>query len=83
MESTHQVITKYIDEAIEKSVGKSATMAADEAVNKYYAKAQVENKQHMTDLKTFFSIELSKVVEIAGARPTEERVREIILEESR
>ncbi len=88
MKTTHQIITKYIDEAVNKAVSKSVDKASEEAATKAVGKMKVfmqqlntENKQHMTDLKTFFSLELGKVAEITQARPTEERVREIVQEE--
>ena len=94
METTHQAITKYIDDAVEKATDKAAEKAAEKAANKAAKKVesrfrvifkeyQSEMKQHMTDLKTFFSVELAKVAEIADFRPMEGRVREIVHEETK
>lgn len=40
-----------------------------------------QSNQHMTDLKTFFSVELGKVLEAVNDRPTRADVREIVQEE--
>jgi len=69
----HKEIIKYIDTAVDRVV--------DKAVDKAVAKYSKETEQHMTDLKTFFTIKMDKALEIMRGRPTEERVREIAQEE--
>ncbi len=88
MQTTHQIISSYIDEAVEKAASKidakintRIERITDEAADKAVKKYAKETEQHMTDLKTFFSIELGKVAELVSSRPTEERVREIVREE--
>ena len=66
------IVSNYIDVAVERE---------RKIFRKDFAKFTKESKQHMTDLKTFFSIELGKVLEATIAKPTVERVREIALEE--
>lgn len=109
MNTTHQIITKYIDDAVERAADKAAEKAAEKAVSKFdtrleeisdkavskmdskidvavdtaVKKYSAETKQHMTDLKTFFTLEVDRAIEVLQGRPTEERVREIVQEEIR
>lgn len=57
------------------------TCKVETVINRAVEKYAKETKQHMTDLKTFFSVELGKVTEALNDRPTKEEVREIVKEE--